>query len=37
VKDRTKRFCNNVNTKTLKSMEEIASGVAMMHSIVEVR
>jgi len=29
-KDRTKRFYNNVNSKTLKSIEGIAKGVALI-------
>jgi hypothetical protein len=31
MKDWTKRFYNNVNSKKLKSIEEIAKGVALIH------
>jgi transposase-like protein len=34
LKNRTKRFHNNVNSKTLKSIEEIATAVAIMHNLV---
>jgi len=33
LKERTKRFYNNVNAKTIKSVEEIASAVALTHNI----
>ena len=33
MKDRTKRFYNNVNAKTIKSMEELVSAIALIHSI----
>jgi hypothetical protein len=34
LKNRTKRFYNNVNSKTLKSIEEIATAVAIVHNLV---
>jgi hypothetical protein len=34
LKNRTKRFHNNVNSKTLKSIEEIATAVAIVHNII---
>ena len=34
MKERTKRFHNNVNSKTLKSIEEIATAVAIVHNLV---
>jgi transposase-like protein len=34
LKNRTKRFHNNVNSKTLKSIEEIATAVAIVHNLV---
>jgi putative transposase len=34
LKNRTKRFYNNVNSKTLKSIEEIATAVAIMYNFV---
>jgi hypothetical protein len=33
-KSRTKKFYNNVNPKTLKSMEKIATVVAIVHNLV---
>jgi hypothetical protein len=33
-KNRTKRFHNNVNSRTLKSIEEIATAVAIVHNLV---
>jgi transposase-like protein len=36
VKDRTKRFYDNVNSKTLKSIEEIAIVVAIVHNLVRI-
>jgi len=33
LKERTKRLHNNVNAKTIKSIEEIASAVALTHNI----
>jgi len=33
LKDRTKRFYNNVNSKTLKSLEELVTAIAIMHNI----
>jgi transposase-like protein len=34
MKNRTKRFYNNVNTKTLKSLEELITATAAMHNII---
>jgi transposase-like protein len=34
MKERTKRFYNNVNAKTLKNIEEIATAVAIVHNLV---
>jgi transposase-like protein len=34
LKDRTKRFHNNINAKTLKSLEELATAIAAMHNII---
>jgi transposase-like protein len=36
LKNRTKRFYNNVNSKTLKSIEEIAIVVAIVHNLVRI-
>jgi transposase-like protein len=36
LKNRTKRFHNNVNSKTLKSIEEIAIVVAIVHNLVRI-
>ena len=36
LKNRTKRFYNNVNSKTLKSIEEIATAVAIVHNLVRI-
>ena len=36
LKNRTKRFYNNVNLKTLKSIEEIATAVAIAHNLVRI-
>jgi transposase-like protein len=36
LKNRTKRFCNNVNSKTLKSIEEIATAVAIVHNLIRI-
>ena len=36
LKNRTKRFHNNVNSKTLKSIEEIATAVAIAHNLVRI-
>ncbi|MEM2041538.1 MAG: DDE-type integrase/transposase/recombinase, partial [Nitrososphaerota archaeon] len=33
LKDRTKRFYNNINSKTVKSIEEIATAIALIHNI----
>jgi len=34
LKDRTKRFYNNINSKTVKSIEEIATAIALIHNII---
>jgi transposase-like protein len=34
VKNRTKRFYNNVNSKKLKSVKELVTAIAAMHNIV---
>jgi hypothetical protein len=34
MKDRTKRFYNNVNSKELKSIEELVNAIAAMHNII---
>jgi transposase-like protein len=34
VKDRTKRFYNNINSKKLKSIEELVTAIAMMQNII---
>jgi len=36
LKNRMKRFHNNVNSKTLKSIEEIATAVAIVHNLVRI-
>jgi transposase-like protein len=36
LKNTTKRFYNNVNSKTLKSVEEIATAVAIVHNLVRI-
>jgi hypothetical protein len=36
MKERTKRFYNNVNAKTLKCIEEIATAVAIVHNLVRI-
>ncbi|MEM2746134.1 MAG: DDE-type integrase/transposase/recombinase [Candidatus Caldarchaeum sp.] len=33
LKDRTRRFYNNINSKTVKSIEEIAAGIAPIHNL----
>ncbi|MEM3031731.1 MAG: hypothetical protein QW756_06795 [Nitrososphaerota archaeon] len=33
LKDRTRRFHNNINSKTVKSIEEIAAGIAPIHNL----
>jgi len=37
LKNRTKRFHNNINAKTLKSIEVIATAVAIVHDLVRTR
>jgi hypothetical protein len=34
MKERTKRFYNNINTKKLKSIEELVTTIAAMHNII---
>ncbi|MEM2216338.1 MAG: DDE-type integrase/transposase/recombinase, partial [Nitrososphaerota archaeon] len=34
LKDRTKRFYNNINSKTIKRLEEIAAAIALIHNII---
>jgi transposase-like protein len=34
MKERTKRFYNNVNSKTLKSIKELVTAIAIMHNII---
>jgi transposase-like protein len=34
LKNRTKRFFNNVNSKTLKSLEELVNAIAIMHNVI---
>jgi hypothetical protein len=34
MKERTKRFYNNANSKTLKSIEELVTAIAIMHNII---
>jgi transposase-like protein len=36
LKNTTKRFYNNANSKTLKSIEEIATAVAIVHNLVRI-
>jgi transposase-like protein len=37
MKERTKRFYNNVNAKTLKSIEELVTAIAIMHDVTRAR
>jgi hypothetical protein len=37
IKERTKRFYNNVNSKKLKSIEELATAIAATHNIIRAR
>jgi transposase-like protein len=34
VKERTKRFYDNINAKKLKSLEELVTAIAAMHNII---
>jgi len=34
LKERTKRFYNNINTKSVKYVEEIAKAIALLHNII---
>ncbi|MEM1977593.1 MAG: hypothetical protein QXL72_01605 [Candidatus Caldarchaeum sp.] len=33
LKDRTRRFHNNINSKTVKNIEEITAGIALIHNL----
>jgi transposase-like protein len=33
LKNRTKRFYNNINSKKLKSIEDLVTAIAIMHNI----
>jgi transposase-like protein len=35
MKDRTRRFHNNINAKTLKSLEELVTAIAAMHNTIK--
>jgi transposase-like protein len=35
LKNRTKMFYNNINAKTLKSLEELVTAIAAMHNIIK--
>jgi transposase-like protein len=35
MKDRAKRFHNNINAKTLKSLEELTTTIAATHNIIK--
>jgi hypothetical protein len=35
MKNSTKRFYNNVNSKKLKSLEELVTAIAAMHNIIK--
>jgi putative transposase len=37
MKNRTKRFYNNINTKNLKSLEELVTAIAAMHNVIRAR
>jgi hypothetical protein len=37
MEERTKRFYNNINAKTLKSIEELVTAIAVMHNIIRAR
>jgi hypothetical protein len=34
MKNRTKKFYNNVNSKKLKSLEELVTAIAIMHNVI---
>ena len=34
MKERTKRFYNNVNSKKLKCLEELVTAIAAMHNVI---
>jgi hypothetical protein len=36
MKKRTRRFYNNVNSKELKSIEELVTAIAAMHNVIRV-
>ena len=37
MKERTKRFYNNVNSKKSKSVEEVVTAIAIMHDVTRAR
>jgi putative transposase len=37
MKERTKMFYNNINAKTLKSLEELVTAIAATHNIIRAR
>jgi hypothetical protein len=37
LKNKTKRFYNNVNSKKLKSLEELVTTIAAMHNIIRAK
>jgi putative transposase len=37
MKERTKRFYNNVNSKNLKCIEELVTAIAIMHNVIRAR
>jgi transposase-like protein len=37
LKNRTKRFHNNANSKKLKSLEELVTAIAIMHNFIRAR
>jgi hypothetical protein len=34
MKEKTERFYNNVNSKTLKSLEELVTAIAIMYNVI---
>ncbi len=37
IEEQDRKFHNNVNSKTLKSIEEIATAVAIVHNLVRIK
>jgi len=37
LRDRTKKFYNNIDIETVKNIEEIATAIALIHNIIKVR